>query len=785
MHRIVAILIVFLTLAPCALAQTQPVGNQFKQRDKFRQLEELLPSPNRMRLASGAPGPGYWQQKVDYEIDVEIDDVQQRLIGRETIHYHNNSPHTLTYLWVALDPNLYAPNSDAAIMDGGPDFKNITPARLRQVLARQTFDGGARITAVRDANKQPLRHTIVKTMMRIDLPQSLGSGQSVRFSIDWHYRINNSKLVGGRTGCEFFEDDKNWIYEIAQWFPRMAAYTDVHGWHNRQFLGRGEFTLEFGDYLVRITVPADHVVAATGVLQNAEQVLSETQRKRLATARSAAKPMFIITPKEALDNQKGRAKTKKTWIFKARQVRDFAFASSRKFIWDAKGTTIGKNPVMAMSLYPNEAEPLWSKYSTHAIIQTLKVYSRHTVDYPYPMAISINGPVGGMEYPMICFNGPRPEKDGTYGKRTKYGLISVVIHEVGHNFFPMLINSDERQWTWMDEGFNTFVQSIAEREWEKKYPGRRGKARHIVEYMKSARQVPIMTSSESILQFGNNAYSKTSAALNILRETVMGRELFDFAFKTYCQRWLFKRPMPADFFRTMEDASGIDLDWFWRGWFYGTERCDIAIERLRHFTFHDGNPEGEKAHARAKEAKDPKSVTDQRNEKLPRRADRFPELYDFYNKQDKFKATDEEKKKYKKFLERLKPVEKKLLSLRKQFYVIDLRNIGGLVMPVIIQIEFVDGSKQLLRIPAEIWRKDNQQVSKLIVTDKKIRQLTLDPHLETADTDTRNNYFPRKQIEERFKLSKPEEKKIKNPMQRARKAAEDKKKEQKKGKEKK
>ena len=495
---------------------------KFDQPDKFRQLEELLPTPNEQRAASGAPGHAYWQQKVDYVIDVRIDDEEQRLIGRERITYENRSPDVLRYLWLQLDANIFAPDSMSQRSATAPSFDRMSPTGMKRLLARRTFDGSMDVTRVEGANGQPLEHTIVDTTMRVDLPRPLRPGETFVFDVDWDYRINRADEVRGRTGCEYFEEDGNYLYEMAQWFPRLCQYTDVRGWHHKPFIGRGEFSLEFGDYLVRITVPADHVVASTGVLQNPGEVLTPTQRERLREAANAETPVFIVTPEEAKQNEGSRADAERTWEFAAENVRDFAFATSRKFIWDAMQHRVGTQDVWCMSYYPNEGEPLWSRYSTHAIAHTLDVYSRFSFDYPYPVAISVNGPVGGMEYPMICFNGPRPEDDGTYSKRTKYGLISVIIHEVGHNYYPMIINSDERQWTWMDEGLNTFVQFIAEQEWEEEYPSRRGDPRRIIEYMRSENQVPIMTNSESIQQFGSNAYAKPATALNILRETVLG-----------------------------------------------------------------------------------------------------------------------------------------------------------------------------------------------------------------------------------------------------------------------
>ncbi len=724
--------------------------------DKFRQLsDDELPTPNEYRTASGAPGHRYWQNRADYVIDVELDDVNQRIIGKETVTYKNFSPDTLDYLWLQIDQNIFAKDSDAEITRQAPAFDGRgMPIRQLDQMVNREYDGRVNITSVRDAKGAPLKNTLNKTMLRIDLPTPLASGGTFVFSIDWNYAINNNRVFGGRTGYEFFQRDGNYIYEMAQWFPRMAAYYDVYGWQHKQFLGSGEFTLEFGDYLVRITAPDDHVVSATGVLQNPKDVLKPEWQTRLKQAETAKEPIKIITADEAKANETSKPKGKKTWVFKGDNVRDFAFASSRKFIWDAQGHNVEGNKVMAMSFYPNEGNPLWEKYSTHAIIHTLNVYSRYSFTYPYPVAQSINGPVGGMEYPMICFNGPRPNADGTYSANTKYGLISVVIHEVGHNYFPMTVNSDERQWTWMDEGLNTFLQYLSEQEWEDKYPSRRGEPRNIAEYMASENQVPIMTQSDSVLQFGNNAYGKPATALNILRETVMGRELFDFSFKTYSQRWKFKRPTPADFFRTMEDASAVDLDWFFRGWFYTTDHVDISIENVRLYQPGTQNPEIEKGLLRKRAAEQPVTLSQQRNKPLPKRIDEYPSLRDFYNDFDQFAVTEKDQAAYQAFLATLTDNEKRLLEQNNYFYVVDLKNIGGLVMPVVFKVEYMDGSSEEIRIPAEIWRYNNFEVSKLIATKKEAKTIILDPNMETADTDMGNNFFPHRTIPTRFQIFK-------------------------------
>ncbi len=721
--------------------------------DKFKQLDEQLPTPNEYRTASGAPGHKYWQQRADYEIDVELDDQNQRIIGKEKITYKNLSPDTLDYLWLQIDQNIFAKNSETALTEQPPRFENLPLSDLEQIATR-TYDGRVNITSVRDARGNPLRNTLVNTMLRIDLPQPLQPNQTFVFNVDWNYKINNQRIFGGRTGYEYFSEDGNYLYEIAQWFPRMAAYYDMHGWQNHQYLGRGEFTLEFGDYVVRITAPEDHVVSSTGVLQNPKDVLTNAQIQRLKIAETSPAPTLIVTPEEAKANEKSRATKKKTWVFKADNVRDFAFASSRKFIWDAQGHNVGGNKVMAMSFYPNEGNPLWETYSTRAIVHTLNIYSRYAFVYPYPVAISVNGPVGGMEYPMICFNGPRPNADKSYSARTKYGLISVIIHEVGHNYYPMIVNSDERDWTWMDEGLNSFVQFIAEAEWEENYPSRRGEPQNIADYMLSETQVPIMTQSDSVINFGNNSYGKPATALNILRETVLGRELFDFAFKKYSERWKFKRPTPADFFRTMEDASGVDLDWFWRGWFYTTDHVDISIENVRLYQANTQNPEVEKELLRKQQNARPKTLSQQRNKNLPKLVDQYPNLRDFYNDYDEFKVSDIERTSYQRFLGALDDVEKSLLDAGYNFYVVDLKNVGGLVMPVILKVEYMDGTSEEIRLPAHVWRFDNFNISKLVVTRKEVKSIVLDPNLETADADLSNNFFPRRVIPTRFQVFK-------------------------------
>jgi hypothetical protein len=767
MKKQLPVLGVLLCLAAWVTAQ-----NPNLNYNKFKQLKEELPTPNVYRTASGAPGHEYYQQRADYVMEVEIDEDQQVLRGEETITYFNQSPDVLTYLWVQLDQNMRAKDSDTYKIRTNDLDEQMTFGQVKRL--HNQFDGGHKIEYVKDAEGNDLKYTINKTMMRVDMPEPLAPGETFTFDVKWWYNINNHVEDGGRSGYEFFPEDGNSMYNIAQFFPRMAVYNDVEGWQNKQFLGRGEFALVFGNYDVKITVPADHAVASTGTLQNPREVLTSEQRKRLDEARkNFDDPVVIITQEEATANEAEASEDTKTWHFKADMVRDFAFASSRKFIWDAMAVDIAGETVMAMSMYPKEGNPLWGQYSTRAVAHTLRVYSKYTFDYPYPIAWSIDGSMG-MEYPMICFNYGRPEKDGTYSQRTKYGHIGVIIHEVGHNYFPMIVNSDERQWTWMDEGLNSFVQAIAQQEWEDNW-GRpiRGIPSNIVDYMKldKSRLSPIMTNSESIWNFGNNAYAKPATALYILRETILGRELFDMAFMEYAQRWKFKHPTPADFFRTMEDASGVDLDWFWRGWFYSTDHVDIALADVKWFQVSSMNPDIEKPLARKRAEEAPTYVGDERFAAQESLEERDADIKDFYNEYDPFEVTVLDRQDYQRYLQGLSDEDKELLEAGYNYYSLTFENEGGLVMPILLEFRFTDGTSEEKRIPAEIWKLNHDQVSKVFFFEKEVEEIVLDPHLETADTDRDNNYWPERRQPTRFELFKRRSwSGGENPMQRSRRA---------------
>lgn len=757
-----------LILSGVIFASLQAWAQPGYNNNKFKQLHEELPTPNVYRTASGAPGHEYYQQQANYDIEVTLNDADQTIHGKETVTYINNSPDKLDYLWMQLDQNVRSMNSASKLItvERMEDFYSIQAIHRRLF----EFDGGFKIEFIKSSSGKKMSYAINKTMLRIDLEEPLAPGEKISFDLKWMYNINDRMKVGGRSGYEYFKEEDNYIYTIAQWFPRMCVYNDVEGWQNKQFLGRGEFTLPFGDYNVEITVPEDHIVGATGELQNASSILSSEQRKRLKEASNSDEPVFIITQEEAEKAESKKEKGTKTWIFKAKNVRDFAFASSRKFIWDAQRVVLPSKTVMAMSYYPKEGNPLWERYSTKVVAHTIKTYSKYTIDYPYPVAISVHSKQIGMEYPMICFNGGRPEADGTYSERTKYGMLGVIIHEVGHNFFPMIINSDERQWTWMDEGLNTFVQYLTEQEWERGYPSRRGPAYMIADYMGGDKKYisPIMTNSESIWQFGNNAYGKPATALNILRETIMGRELFDYAFKQYCERWAFKHPTPADFFRTMEDASGVDLDWFWRGWFFTNDHVDIAITDVKWYQLNTNNPEIEKAFQQAQDAKKDKFIGDERNKEsiAETENEKDTSLNDFYNKLNIYEVDKLDMEEYEEFKAQLSQEDLDLLAANQHYYEIHFENIGGLVMPLILRATFVDGSEQIIRIPAEVWMRDNFNISKVFIFEKEVVAFRLDPYLETGDTNLNNNAWPQEIKPSRYQLFQ-EKKMNENPMQRA------------------
>jgi Peptidase family M1 domain len=712
---------------------------------KFRQMYDLLATPNMYRTASGAPGPEYYQQRADYKMDLELDDKNARLYGVETITYTNNAKESLDYLWVQLDQNHFAKNSKTPLVRSEKVEQSISARGFSRTYMEEKFDGGFKIEYVKDVLGQPISHTVNETMMRINLKTPLAKGQKFVFTIKWWYNIGNYMVDGGRSGYEQFADG-NRLYVLAQFFPRMAVYNDVEGWQNMQFWGQGEFALPFGNYEVNISVPADHVMEATGVLQNRAEVFTPAQVQRYTTAQNTFdKPVIIATQEEAIAREKSFSDKKKIWRFKAENVRDFGISTSRKFILDAMAVKMGARNVMAVSIYPKEGNPLWEQFSTRAVAHTLNSYSAKTFEYPYPKAVSVNAQDQGMEYPMICWNYGRPDEKGVTNDATKYGMLGVIIHEVGHNYFPMIVNSDERQWTWMDEGLNSFLETLAESEWtESTFPIRRGTPKTIVPYMSGEQNFlePIMSNSEVIKQFGNNAYSKPSAGLYILRETIMGRELFDYAFKTFANRWKFKHPTPEDFFRTMEDASGVDLDWFWRGWFYSTDYNDIGVKEVKQFYVSNEEPAGFKA----------QEVT---------RRNRFrasgPRVYlvdgastDFKPEMNKSFDPKEIKTLDEYLTSNFKEEERAKLDTPKYFYQVTFDKPGGLVMPLLVELTFEDGTTENHKFPAQIWLKNDKEVSRVFATKKMVKKIKVDPKEETADIDLTNNSWPKEEVKSKF-----------------------------------
>jgi len=753
----------------CSFAQDIKNNPGSNHGNRFEQLGGILPSPNEFRSASGAPGPKYWQQRCDYDIVCELDEPNRRLNGKETITYYNNSPDLLTYLWIQLDENQHSSKNNAGYQSSNFMQKNLNEEDIARMSGKKDKEYGHNILKITDAAGKALKYSINKTMMRVELPQVLKPGQQFIFKIDWNYNIIERTKYGGRGGYENFPEDGNDLYTMTQWYPRLCVYSDFQGWQNQQFVGSGEFSLTFGNFKVAMTVPADHVVMSTGQGQNYQQVLSAKEYARWQTAQTAKDVVEIVTLEEAKAKEKQKSTLKKTWIFKADMVRDFAWGSSRKFIWDAMPANVEGKKVMCMSAYGKEAYNLYRKYSTKAVAHTIKSYSKFTIPYPYPVAQSLEAS-NGMEYPMICFNFGRCEKDGTYSEGTKNGMLGVVIHEVGHNFFPMIINSDERQWTWMDEGLNSFVEYLTEELWDNKFPVGKGPAYKIVDYMKLPKDQlePIMTNSENIIQFGPNAYSKPATGLNILRETIMGRELFDYAFKEYARRWAFKHPTPSDFFRTMEDASAEDLDWFWRGWFYGTEPCDISLDTVKWANLNT-------------EATAPVNTPERTINQKPGKPmlNNFDDISKIRNREDKniTFATDADLSlrdfywNYARGLakvdtasvpvtipassqEVLTPEQKIQIAGGKNLYELTFSNLGGLVMPIIIEWTFKDGTKQTDRISAYVWRKNENKVTKTFLKDKEVVSIKLDPMRETADINEKNNSWPSLSEPSKFQLFK-------------------------------
>jgi hypothetical protein len=715
-----------------ALLPLVSFGQQGKWQGKFEQLDQMLPTPNEYRTGSGTPGSQYWQQRADYTINAEIDETTNTLKGKETIVYHNNSPENLKYLWLQLDQNVNKKESEDFGSYYGPVRDSLATLHMQYLTRTIEFPAGYTIASVKDGAGNNLLVTVNKTMMRVDLPAPLKSGEKYTMNIEWSYPITDrSNFLLSREGYEYFPEDKNTVYLIAHWFPRMCVFDDYEGWQNKQFQRLGEFALEFGDYKVNITVPADHIISSTGTLQNPKDVLTATELQRFEKGKTAFdKPIFVVTPDEAKAKEKTKSTAKKTWTFHANNVRDFAFASSRKFIWDIQAVKLPTNTVLAMSFYPKEGLPVWQEESTLAVKNALEVYSKYTFDYPYPTANSVNTSNIGMEFPMISFNGGRPGKDGKMSQAAKSGMITTIVHEVGHNWFPMIVSSDERQWMWMDEGLNTFLHTRTEMERYPNFDFTRPKS--IIPYMKgdraSMRPVMLTSDNERLNAFGANYYEKPTVALTILRETVIGQELFDKAFKEYANTWKYKHPKPADLFRILEEATATDLDWFWRGWFFTTDNVDVSVEDVKWFKLkaQQSDPENKNKTVKSGDL----SAAAKTNT-------------DFSSEPQEFTLTNTPEQLYGEFKSRVddNAVRQKLQG--KNIYEVKFKNRGGLVTPLIIEWTYKDGTKELEKIPAEVWRINEEEITKVFIKDKEVTNVVLDPKNDLADVDETNNTFPK------------------------------------------
>jgi Peptidase family M1 domain len=711
-----------------------------QSENAFQPMSCEWPSPSESRLASGAPGPAYWQQRANYRISVVLDDVRQRLTGEETVTYFNNSPHSLAYVWMQLDQNLRRPDAMTRQTEPARNYTNANQFD-RHFLQEPTFLGGFEGLEIASMG-QALTFKVVETNMRVDLPQPLAPGDSLVMQIKWTYAINDARLEG-RSGFEYFPEDGNYIYEIAQFYPRMCVYDDVKGWENKPFYGPAEFGLEFGDFDLVANVPEDHVVNATGTLTNAPEVLSAEQQRRLAAlSGKPGVPQFIVRPEEARIAQKTKATGRKIWHFQARNVRDIAFASSRKFIWDAAQTEVGNHKVIAQSFYPSEAMPLWDKYATHAIIHTLKTYSQLTLDYPYPVASAVHGPIWGMEYPMLAFCGGRPTSSGYYSRQAKYLMIGVIIHEVGHNFFPMIVNSDERRWAWMDEGLNSFCQIIAEQTFEHGFPLRRGAADNISSFMLSSDHQPIMTNPESLRDNGATSYEKAAIGLYILRNEVMAPGVFDMAFKEYARRWAFKHPEPADFFRSIEDASGYALSWFWRTWFYEAQPLEMSIGRVKHYLVN--KERASKAYI------DPHAMPMATKPREVCYVDGWPELKDRYSDQES--ASGEASAEVVEGMLRNAPTMLDTVNAY-HVYQVNVERNGACILPMQLEAIYADGTRERYRLPAEVWMTGHHSFLKEVYSDKAIVGFVLDPDHAVPDADRSNDFFPRNEGGKQFETA--------------------------------
>ena len=522
----------------------------------FRALP--LPAPNRVRGPSGAPGPDYWQQRADYVIRATLDTAGPILRGTERIHYENHSPDTLRFVWVQIEQNIFAPNSITYVLNqpplhfaGGAVFD----------FTGKGFIGGITIERFRSAGRE-LERTEYGTMMRVDLPRPLAPKGTIDFDVAWHFPV--PPYGGGRMGRIGTR-----LYEMGQWYPRMVVYDDVHGWNPLPYIGAGEFYLEYGDFDVTLTLPAGFVVAATGTVQNPLAVWTPATRARLTRARRSAERVQIITKDEAVASGAARRAGTKTWHLAARRVRDFAWAASPDYRWDASSW----NGILIQTFYRPSATP-WEEANRMAWF-TIKHFSETWGMYPWPHATTVEGLVEGMEYPMLTFVPSIEKREDQYW---------VLTHEFGHEWFPMMVGSDERRYPWMDEGFNSFIDyGSAEGYFKGTAYGDTVRRELLTAYGVSAvpgSEQPLIANPVESRDLAWTAYQKPALMLTVLRDAVLGKETFERALREYVRRWTFKHPQPADFFRTIENVSGRNLDWFWRAWVYTTARLDQAVDSV-------------------------------------------------------------------------------------------------------------------------------------------------------------------------------------------------------------
>jgi len=604
-----------------------------------------LPEAGALRRPSGVPGAAYWQQEAHYRIQAELIPSQHRIEAREVITYVNHSPDALPFVWLQLEQNLFEPGSRGSLVNSGNRW-------------RGAFEGGGirlhRVDVVQDGRRYSPEHTVDDTRMRIDLAEPMRpGGDEIEIHVFWSFVV--PEYGADRMGR--FAAARGTVYELAQWYPRMYVYDDVEGWNPMPYLGQGEFYLEYGDFEVEITAPRNHIVVAGGELLNPEEVLTDQQLARYRQARGSDQTVAIVTPDEVGTREsRPGGEGPLTWRYRLEDARDFSWAASSSFIWDAAGW----NGVLLQSAYPHEGlgdaeSPGWER-STEYLLHTIPYYSETWYPYPYPSAVNVAGIVGGMEYPGIVFCGV-----GARGQ----GLFGVTDHEFGHSWYPMIVGNDERRYAWMDEGFNTFINHYSNLAFYGEEATRAGRTTgsYVARQMQApVADQPIMTAPDVLRRegLGFMAYRKPGYGLILLREVVLGPQRFDAAFRAYTAEWAFKHPKPADFMRTIEEVAGEDLAWFWRGWLYGTDLLDQAVADVE-------------------------------------------------------VAGGESR--------------------------IHLRNDAGLIMPVLLHVEFTDGTTFDRTLPAEIWMRGDEHTWVIDRTD--VARVFLDPVFRLPDVDREDNEWPR------------------------------------------